>query len=683
MVLTVVLTGILIMAVGVMLYAARNTVRNSRDKVDYEQSYQTALSGVQMAKSWMYVPATAATMFTNGSTVRADVEGMTSCAVDLCKAIITTNSLANLTESQMVSSYFSGKNGFTAANTTLTDGRRVIYNFPLTNGKVLGFINDLASSPSNSITKAPGGLSYVSKLRVTTPYLSASSPDLLKNVTVIVEAEAKTAGLGNPKTRWVQEKVLIYPFLKGQAGQSYVPAVPGNPAPTASSGAAIIGGGGISFAGSSHSNVAWGPTWAKGSVKLLNLSFDAPSGQNGPKFTAGNKLFISGVADPFNITDKWTKWQAGTGGLLYDDKDKLIFPSAGINGVGVVDFMSQAWQGLFNGASTKYNPATTGNYTMTGFAYTANSTLGAPAAPTTQGAASVFGVYSDSPAYGQTLRPQGGGFLVQNSSIVTSRIDDMISNTLSYTAWKNFAISRGRYIRPPASGSQFLNDLNQPLYVKADPNNPNLKVLTTNSSGATAFTSLKQISMNNLVPQNGNIDTNPYSTGFVLDQVLFLDTPQGTINGTMKDYNLNSSDDFFWKGLLYVNGNLNTSGGGAFPSIRGKNPDEYATDAYGVSTGHMISNCYMDGILMVRGGMTRTGNAAVYGTLVAVGQGAANAVDGSGSPDIYYNTRNKFGLFQADPGAGGTPETPYQAAIAEKNFNIVGGATRELRAWPS
>jgi hypothetical protein len=689
LVMTMALAGILVFAVAAMLYAARNTVRSSRDKLDYETTFHTGLAGLQMAKSWMFAPATAKTMFDNGDAVRSDVEGMTSCAVQLSKDIMTTNSIADsVTASNMLTSYYTGKNGFTAVGTNLADGRKVIYNFPRKDGKVIGFSNDVMSTPTNSITKAPGELSYVSRLRVTTPYLSGTNRDQLKNVSLVLEAEAVTKSTGATKTRWIQEKVLIYPQMAGRAEQAYVPAVPGVPAPTASSGAAIIGGGGVSFAGNSHSNVAWGPTWAKGDLKLLNLGFtpagvDKKGNPTDPGFTAGNKLFISGAADPFNVTDKWTKWQAGTGGFLKNDAGNMIFPTSIFTGsYAVVDYMSQAWNHTFDSLSTGYYPGNN-KYGMTGFGVGLASATGSPAAPTSNGATSIFGVYSDSPAYGQTLRPEGGGFLVQNSPVITARVNDMIDNILGYTAWKNFAISRGRYFRPPTNGgSQFVNDQNQPLYVKNDPNNPNLKVLTTNSQGATAFTQLGQLSMINLVPGNGNIDTNPFAAGYVLDQILFLDTPEGTKNGTMRDYNINSSDHFFFKGLMYVNGNLDTQGGGSFPSIRGKNPDEYATDAYGTTTGHMIDQCYLDGILFVRGKMSKTGNAAVYGTLVSVGQGATNAVDGAGSPDLFYNTRNKFGLFKGDPSSNGTPETPYQAAIKASTFNVVGGATHEMPVWP-
>jgi hypothetical protein len=305
---------------------------------------------------------------------------------------------------------------------------------------------------------------------------------------------------------------------------------------------------------------------------------------------------------------------------------------------------------------------------------------GTPLTPTQTGATSVPGAYTYSPANGSTYYPPGYGAFVQNSPVVTNEVIDMTSNTLNYTVWKNFAIQRGRYIRP-GSGSQFVNDNGQLLYVKNDSNAKNPRVLTTSPVGATALTNLAQLTMIGMVPSDHNVDVNPklpdgtINPAYVSDQVLFIDTPEGRASGTKRDYALNSSDAFFWKGLLYINGNLNTTGGGAFPDIWGKNPDEYAADPYGTSVGHLLVGTYMDGIMAVTGTATKTGNGVVYGTLVALGQ-----VDGGGSPDIYYNTRNKNGLFQSDPSAQGQTATPSTPQVT---FRIVGQATREMDAWPS
>src|SRR5690606_33757 len=93
------------------------------------------------------------------------------------------------------------------------------------------------------------------------------------------------------------------------------------------------------------------------------------------------------------------------------------------------------------------------------------------------------------------------------------------------------------------------------------------------------LTNLRQITMKSLIPASGETED-------IADRILFIDTPEGTRNGTLKDYDLNSSSDFFWKGMMYVNGNVATSGGGAFPRVIGRDPNQWnaymAEKLYGV-----------------------------------------------------------------------------------------------------
>jgi hypothetical protein len=209
----------------------------------------------------------------------------------------------------------------------------------------------------------------------------------------------------------------------------------------------------------------------------------------------------------------------------------------------------------------------------------------------------------------------------------------MINNVLEYTTWKTFAIANNGYVRPKTGGG-YVNANGQTLYVTSG------GVLTTVAPGNTAFVTLSQVTMKNLVPSNGN-------TYGIPDRMLFIDTPEGTINGTPVTISVNSSDNFFWKGMIYLNGNWSTSGGGAFPDVLMKDPDQYAADPTGTTTGAKIPYCYLDGLLYVTGTLDRTGNASVYGCLVTkAGYG------GTGSPDIYYNTRLKSGLFSSISGSG-------------------------------
>src|SRR5690606_31987845 len=128
--------------------------------------------------------------------------------------------LAGMSPSDQIAEYYAGKyNSFSAAGATLSDGRRVIYNFPATNDKIIVFQNDAIALQSHSLFNpdAPNARSYISKLRITTPYpagasgSNAAGPYMgeqlgLRRTSLIIEAEAVTKTAGVTKRRVLQQK---------------------------------------------------------------------------------------------------------------------------------------------------------------------------------------------------------------------------------------------------------------------------------------------------------------------------------------------------------------------------------------------------------------------------------------------------------------------------------------------
>jgi len=113
--------------------------------------------------------------------------------------------------------------------------------------------------------------------------------------------------------------------------------------------------------------------------------------------------------------------------------------------------------------------------------------------------------------------------------------------------------------------------------------------------------------------------------------VVFVDTVTGTAPtpGQVHPTIALNGSGFSWKGFYFLCANLDVSGMGQPSAISVKRPD-----------GVMESkNAFMDGILMVFGTYSGTGNELIYGTVHA-DQGFV----GTGTPDVYYNVdlRNGF-----------------------------------------
>lgn len=638
LVVTLILVGVMFFIVGLMALHVRDLSRSTLNKLLYEESYHAAMSGLAATKTWLMNPTLAQQQL--GTTLGDKLGKITSGALALSNYVRANRDnvalLDNMSASQIVS-YFSAIDSSFGGGQVLPDGRQVIFEFTGPDNRIVRFRNDAVSNPASSLF-APGtegARACVTRIRITTPYRSSGvSPagpyakDDLRKVTLIIDSEGQVVGSPRTKTRVVQQKILI------------VPGVDEIQQPLMASSAGLMSGAIVTAGGTSSLNIHWGPILSSGPIHLLGLSpLEIPS-KSGNPYTlsaSANKFIGAGVGD-----EKWVKWQ--TADKLYFQQGGNItpvFPST-INGVTVTDFFVQVLNGAFNSGSNPLVPAMlqlAGDYNWT--------QPGQWALPSTG-----RGILFDPIPEGQTAYPMGTGALVQNWSQVALQVSNTIDVALNYDFWKNFAIANNGYVRPKQGGSGYVNEKGQTLYVTPT------GFLTTTPTGNTLFTSLSQISMKKLVPPDGN-------TAQLPDRILFIDTPQGQANGTPVNVSLGSNDAFFWKGMIYCNGNWSTSGGGAFPTILMKNPDQYAADPTGTSTGQLVGNCYLDGLLYVTGNLSRTGNATIYGTLVTKG-----GYGGTGSPDIYYNSRLKKGLFNSN--------VDQQSKVLHE---LVSGPISELAVW--
>ncbi|MGC8740470.1 MAG: hypothetical protein ACP5UB_03335 [Candidatus Sumerlaeaceae bacterium] len=638
LVVTLILVGVMFFVVGVMVLHVRDLSRSTLNKMLYEEAYHAAMSGLAATKTWLMNPNIAKQQV--GTSIGEKLEKITSGAIALSNYVRANRDNVSLLDSITVNqivSYFTAFDSSFGSGQVLPDGRQVLYEFTGPDGKVVHFRNDTFSNPSEKLfmSGGDGARAYVTRIRITTPYRSSGlapagpySKDDLRKVSLIIESEGQVLGPPRSKTRIVQQKILIVPGVD-QINQ-----------PLLASSAGLMSGAIVTAGGTSSLNIHWGPILSKGPITLLGLSPLTLPSKPGDPYTlsaAANKFIGAGVGD-----EKWVKWQ--TADKLYNKVGsnlRPIFPDS-LNGVPVTDFFVQVLNGAFQSGSNPLVPAKlqlAGDYNWT--------QPGQWALPNTG-----RGILFDPIPDGQTLYPMGSGALIQNWPQIALEVSNTLDVALDYDFWKSFAIANNGYVRPKTSGSGFVNEKGQTLYVTPT------GMLTTVATGNTLFTSLAQISMKKLVPSNGNTSSLP-------DRILFIDTPQGTKDGTPVNVSLGSSDAFFWKGMIYCNGNWSTSGGGAFPTVLMKNPDEYAADPTGNTTGRLVANCYLDGLLYVTGNMSRTGNATIYGTLVTKG-----GYGGTGSPDIYYNSRLKKGLFNSN--------VDQQSKVLHE---LVSGPISELNVW--
>lgn len=669
MVLTLSLAGVLAMALGVMLYNVSNLARSTNDKIAYEEAYHVAVGGCNMAKAWLMNPALAKQHL--GAELGTQFEAVTTGGLAFSRFVHDNNTnaafLNSMTSDDIMSYYTSvytpdGVAPLTSGR-SLEDAadRKVILEVGEEDGnKAICFENDVLSTPTGTmfLTGGTAPRSYVDRIKITTPYrgqgvaaTGSFAPDDVRYVTVIIEAQGIAIGAsGVTKKRTVQEKILIVPFVVSQ--------------PVAQSGAAIVGGGALTVQGSSHMNVYWGAVWGKSSLQLLNLSY-SPATRT---LNAAAKYDGAGLLDGQGRLDKWVRWQAA--GQLINENNNPIFPSSAIFSVNagtttyypVTDFFAQLMNNTFSSAGLNQTSLLmTGDYTMN---LNAAGAIGGNAA--TEEESPGFGVYLDGMPYGAPNYQLGNGGLVQNMASVGAKVDAVSSGTVGlggYTTWKNYAIMNNGYMRPNSDASQWFNNSGLRLYITTDTHGNN--VLTTTPNGTPLSDPFSQLNMASLVGTTPTGNNGGHLTWDLPDRILFIDSSTGQYNGPMpdlpgQDYYVPGSN-FFWKGMLYVNGNFDTGGAGSSPTVLLKNPDDYNTDPTGLSTGVGVSNCYLDGMLIVTGDFNRQGNSALYGAVVC-----KSTADAGGSPYIYYNTRTSNpGLFAAS--SGGLPRRTISGPIIEIN----------------
>lgn len=713
LVLTLMMAVILAIVIAAMLYGVREFGRSNSDKLAYEENYHAAIGGSEMVKSWLMDPALAKSML--GEDIGGKFKAITTGSIQLTSNVLEhkndTTWLSGRTTQQIADYYRNADGGsfISSVPTEIENGaRRVLWEW---SGDLLVYQNDFSTSESSEgrpsglllsglSGSATGVRSKVTKMRITTPYRTDKSSndsgrtacgdwvkDNLLLVSLIVDTEAKTITQGVEKTRYIQQKLLIAPTTTKTLTTSIYQ--PPSDSPPMSPGGSIVAGGAVTIQGSSQLNVYWGPIQVDGKIDMLEYSPVALNSSGKWELSIGNKSTGPGIYvtldDGAVVLEKWLRWQSSN--MLYKKQGSneiAIFPNmpSQTGNIPVTDFFAQ----LMNGSFQYYD-----NVSHTWKNYGAADVALTPYSGTVKTPAS-FGISVDGglSVYYDALKTGGynvgtGGY-VQNTAAIGQMVQNTINNDMKYSVWKQYAIQKNGYCKWNSSASQFVNATGIKLWVKSD-----RTLISGNAqpTGTTAFTNLKQISMKPLLPSNGN----SYN---ITDQILFVDTPQGNPVGVSNSgtpgassspgqaYNLNfnSSDDFFWKGLMYVNGSVNTSGGGAFPTVFMQSPDEFAADptqsTIGLSgeakKGHHIANCYLDGILFADGSVTRTGNASVYGTLVSKHGG-----NSGGGPSIYYNCRNRFGLFQPPP----IITTNEEDIVDPDNRRTIMGPIRELEAWGS
>lgn len=621
LILTLIFAGVLAISVGSMLFSVRHLARSTSDKVAFEEAYVVGQSGLAAAKAWLINPDLAVSQL--GAAAGLKLAAVTSGALALSHYVRDhreESALLASMDSGQILSFFTPFDSGLGGGGSLDGDRVVLVEFTSPDDRLIKFRNGQSRSslfdPEDSTAR-----SCVRRLRITTPFrgsgTSAAGPftaDDLRRVSLILEAEAVALSAGSPKTRVLQQKVLL------------IPGIENTKAPGLAPGAAVTaaGGAGISVGGNSSLSVHWGPGWSTNNIELLDLTLDTDDPIK--VLTATGKFFGAGIDTEKEGSDKWLKWQ--TSGLLTDSRGNPILRDAAstslthptINGVPVTDFFVQILNGDFGPDWSPDKVQLDGDYLWKGAGEWASPFTGE-------------GVLYDPRPEGESAWPLGSGALVQKDPSVAARIDSLIRNDLDYTAWKTYAIANNGYVRPTGSGkdAHFVNNDGQVLYVTPD------RTLTTNPEGNARLTNLDQLSMADLIPDSRNTSSIP-------DRILFIDTVSGTEDGPLGRVVLGSG--FFWKGLLFCMADVEASGVKASQSILMKNPDEYAQDPKGDSTGTIQKSCLMDGVLYVAGNYTCTGNGNIYGSLICRG-----GFTGSGTPDIWFNTRNRFGLFR-EPVAG-------------------------------
>lgn len=605
---TLVMVGILSMAVGVMLSSSNRTIRGSRDKILYEEAYQAALSGTHVLRAWMINPELAGSWRGEG-TVQADLEALVTKARAMNEKIISDKYSP---ESSLYGTGRFASAGIDVSGEALADGRVVIYDLGNDN-PIVSFINDSDDKKfdDNLFTGTPdkGHRNYVKSVRITTPGTSDDTSCSLRQTTLIVESTGVAEYAGTIKERTVHQRILIYPNKPDD--------------PLLSAGDAIITRGDLAIQGKSHANIHWAPVLAKGDIALefltqlqppaipgadwiLNSANGYGSKYNGAGVLTSNQHHSFSAGAP---VEKWLKWMAGTGGELTASNGENLFAkvtdSAGTP-IPITDFFADLYDGGIAGAET----LSMNSITLTGEYLTALTSL------------------KDESYYNGMLglNDEGvlEGALVQGSDAVDARVDGFF-NTMRYEDLKEYAKRHDGYYT--FDGTNLKNAAGVPVK-----NNvlPNMKP-----------------QVEKLVGTQGYYD--PLTDTGINDRILFIDGPNQPGDTADTEPNPEFSGKVtmpnFWKGVVYVNGGVNITGTKA-QNMTIRTPDQFEAfrDETPVSpASHDIKGVFLDGILVANGSAVLGSNVTVYGTLAA-----RDGVELGGTPSIFYNSANGEGRLKDD-----------------------------------
>lgn len=664
---TLVMGGLIAFAVGLMLMHVTQQVRSTQDRMGFEEAWHTGLAGINAIKAYIVTQDKSTTVARQlGGTVQYDPPVLSGLAGDLARvtsgAIEQANYVAenesnpslfvNMKAADIFNKWYKIQGLTVPSDGTINENglqRQVLFQTYVTsserpsNGQtVIALPNDLSGSAAEQIFQnatPANARSFVTRIRVTTPYRPGGTstgvvgkPDDLTQTTLIVEAEGIAlpsnknldmafAGMGGgAKRRILAEKIQV---LAQDLNTTTIPTPPLKP------GAAIIARGTVTHIGESHFNVAWGPVWSKGAIKLLKFQ---PSYFKGVFSMSPQKVKSAGAGID---GDKWLKYVSA--GLLTNDGSPLF---TGLSPT-TQDLFVEAYQGLLKDAGGKSIPKENVDL-QPGYDNNYNGvTGGVPdwALPDPKG----LNVFVADPDNAGNIAI-GTGALVQNWPGVNALIDAQTNQLqTSETFFRNLAKLNGTYFSYDTATGKYSG---------------------SGLFGASWDDVLAKIDKTSLLGGQ----TNPY---VVPDGVLFVESNATGAVSTYPTINVNSGSALFWRGLMYLkNMNINSTGAGKLADVHMQNPDQFAADPD--SAGHLgsqgtnVSNCFLDGILFTNGMAGGTGNISIYGCVITIG-----GWENGGTPSIYYNPRLKKGMFFTETVTSG------KKAIT----NILSSALFERHSW--
>jgi hypothetical protein len=175
-----------------------------------------------------------------------------------------------------------------------------------------------------------------------------------------------------------------------------------------------------------------------------------------------------------------------------------------------------------------------------------------------------------------------------------------------YQTFKDLAMSHGRYYSTDASGKIYKNGIEDSAHLV---------------DFYTEFT----------VPDRND---SPYD-------LIFIDTIDGNppnVAGTNLANISVTGNGNGTKGIMYIAANFDGGGIGSPPSLIAENP---------FSINKTLDKIFHDGVIYSSGTMALSGNAGVYGAVVA-----QRGFAGGGTPDVYYNHKLATGLEYGNGNAG-------------------------------